>query len=490
MGLRDIWANFRVPEHGGALRRTSEQERADGAVKRSRRPRSSGGSTLAREVNSPDAWTRVPAAMGGVALIARICASVPVTLVRKHSDGHVEPVEPSSRDDGEFARLLMRPNRHQSPYQFYNTLFNQLAAYGNVYIWIKPGVPKELWILNGRSIDVRLTAAWHKEYRYRSYEAAQQDWRSGIPTNTSGSLLDPFGGTLLHGDSPGRTFVGQDGVLSLPLPGRPRGDAILNESEVIHVTGQTLTTLQGVNPAAQFGRTFGLHSSVELMASEFAASGGRKPLLVAAKDPNTPPDKLDDAREELENRKDYESAVFVAGGEFSVQEFGTGMDKMDEARMASLHDVWRVYGVPPTYGGKEDADSSSKSVEEMTRIFIQTTIAPLQRAVGDALRDGLSPMWHTKSAPVEVHFDNSRLTKASLVARTQHYKEMLAGGVVSPNEVRTEEGKQPREGGDEYLDPMEMNARMGAPNTDGSERSDTERSRRQRSDGESEGPRE
>ena len=211
---------------------------------------------------------------------------------------------------------------------------------------------------------------------------------------------------------------------------------------------------------------------------------------MAARDPATPHDKLEDARIELENRANFQSSVFVAGGDFSVQELGTGMDNMDETKMSNNTDIGRAFGIPPSYNQVEGQAGSSKGSEEQTRTFLTMTIMPLQRAVGDALRDGLYPEWHGSKTPVEVVWDNSELTRASLIARSQHYVDMLSNKTYTPNEVRKMERMPPIKGGDELLDLSAMGPGVGRPNKQGTGSSDKEKANRNApKDGGREGPR-
>ena len=489
--LSRLWA-FNTPPHGGSPGRGDDSERA--AVRAARGGASRDNETLLRELGGQDAWKRVPGALGGVALIARIAASVPVHLAEREEDGSLTKVVPGTEGHAggksAFARLLRRPNRHQSPFQFFNCVFSQLKAYGNVYLWIKPGALRELYILNGDAVDVRLNSSWHKEYRYKTWEPRDQGWVAGLPRHSYGGRQWFLTEDRRAGHGSG--FLGVDGTLARPLPGREhdgKGYTYLRDAEVIHITDHTINQLVGISPVGQLARTFGLQAAIEIIASEWAAVGGRKPIIVAARDPATPHDKLEDARIELENRANFQSSVFVAGGDFSVQELGTGMDNMDETKMSNNTDIGRAFGIPPSYNQVEGQAGSSKGAEEQTRTFLTMTIMPLQRAVGDALRDGLYPEWHGSKTPVEVVWDNSELTKASLIARSQHYVDMLTNKTYTPNEVRKMERMEPIEGGDELLDPAMLSGGMGRPNTDGSGRSDTEKSNNTRKDGGREGPR-
>lgn len=55
-----------------------------------------------------------------------------------------------------------------------------------------------------------------------------------------------------------------------------------------------------------------------------------------------------------------------------------------------------------------------------------------------------------------IKFNMASLLRGDINARTQHYTQMINWGVYSPNEVRELEDLNPREGGDNYLTPLNM----------------------------------
>lgn len=55
-----------------------------------------------------------------------------------------------------------------------------------------------------------------------------------------------------------------------------------------------------------------------------------------------------------------------------------------------------------------------------------------------------------------IKFNMASLLRGDIAARTAHYTQMINWGVYSPNEVREMEDRNPREGGDKYLTPLNM----------------------------------
>ena len=53
-------------------------------------------------------------------------------------------------------------------------------------------------------------------------------------------------------------------------------------------------------------------------------------------------------------------------------------------------------------------------------------------------------------------FDTDQMTMGEFESRMTGYSTAVQSGVLSPNEARELEGRNPRDGGDEYLTPMNM----------------------------------
>lgn len=137
----------------------------------------------------------------------------------------------------------------------------------------------------------------------------------------------------------------------------------------------------------------------------------------------------------------------------------------NETRRTQVEEMCRVYGVFPIMVGHSDKAATFASSEAFFAAHVKHTLAPWHRAweqrFDEMLLDG--------SGPLFAEFDVRYLLAGSMKDRAMHARTMIEMGIYSPNEVREEEGKDPRAGGDDYLRPMNMATGPSDDGEDGDE---------------------
>ena len=108
--------------------------------------------------------------------------------------------------------------------------------------------------------------------------------------------------------------------------------------------------------------------------------------------------------------------------------------------------------------GHSDKSATFASSEAFFAAHVKHTLAPWHRAwtqsIDEMLLDG--------SGPLFAEFDTRYMTSGSMADRATYARTMVEMGLLSPNEWRDEEGRDPRAGGDAYLTPMNM-TQVGEP---------------------------
>lgn len=138
----------------------------------------------------------------------------------------------------------------------------------------------------------------------------------------------------------------------------------------------------------------------------------------------------------------------------------TGVDAQHvETRRLQIEEVCRVYGVFPIMVGHSDKTSTFASSEAFFAAHLKHTLAPWHKAWNDRLDEFLLD----GSGPLFTEFDTRYLTAGSMVDRAQWTRTMIEMGIYSPNEIRDYDGLDPREGGDDYLTPMNMSKGQPTP---------------------------
>ncbi len=131
----------------------------------------------------------------------------------------------------------------------------------------------------------------------------------------------------------------------------------------------------------------------------------------------------------------------------------TGVDAQHvETRRLQIEEICRVYGVFPIMVGHSDKTATFASSESFFAGHLKHTLAPWHKAWNDRLDEFLLD----GSGPLFTEFDTRYLTAGSMVDRAQWTRTMIEMGIYSPNEIRDYDGLDPREGGDDYLTPLNM----------------------------------
>jgi len=120
------------------------------------------------------------------------------------------------------------------------------------------------------------------------------------------------------------------------------------------------------------------------------------------------------------------------------------MDTMAH-REQIVREVARFYRVPLHLINGTGGDSQTyQNVESAGIQFVRHTLLPYMRRLEDAFSDLLPPTQR-------VRFDADEFMRADLSTRVRASQVQIASGMLTPNEARHIEGREPYEGGDEFI---------------------------------------
>jgi HK97 family phage portal protein len=145
----------------------------------------------------------------------------------------------------------------------------------------------------------------------------------------------------------------------------------------------------------------------------------------------------------------------------------TSMTSVDaqhlETRRMQVEEVCRAFGVFPLMVGHSDKTATFASSEAFFAAHVKHTLAPWHAAwtqrIDEMLLDGSGPLYG--------EFDTRYLLAGSMSDRARWARTMAEMGIYTRNELRDEEGKDPIEGLDDPLTPMNMSG--GGDGADGDE---------------------
>lgn len=148
-------------------------------------------------------------------------------------------------------------------------------------------------------------------------------------------------------------------------------------------------------------------------------------------------------------------AVLDNGYTFSSIQMNAVDSQYLENRRFQIEEIARATGVFPQMLMHNDKSATFASSSEFFAAHVKYTLLPWVNRWEEALkRDAIG--WGGKNEDIWPRFTMDVLLRANPGERGTFYNIMLTQGVLSPNEVRAYENLNPRDGGDEYLTPMNM----------------------------------
>lgn len=329
------------------------------------------------------------AVLACVTLIADSIASMPVEVTRTRA-GRLEILPTPS--------LLIKPNAHQSMFDFIHQVVSTLALHGCVYVYA-PRQPGEL------PVEMRVVHPDRVKYH-------------------------------------GSTDVDVDGFYTVE---RDRYE--MRDLRAIHwlvLAGRH----RGVSPLEAQRNMIGMSLAMDRFMSQFYGEGAT-PSSVLETDKQITPEQAQILRDTWEDAhwKRRRPAVLANGLKWrSVQASAADM-QMLEHREAIVRDIARVYRVPLHMINGSGGDSQTyQNLETMGVNFLRFTLLPWMRRVEDAISE-LFPITQT------VRFNAEEFMRTDVMTRAKVQQLQILAGTLTPNEARQDNDREPYEGGDSFASP-------------------------------------
>jgi HK97 family phage portal protein len=348
-----------------------------------------------------------------IGLISEGLASLPCTVYRRQADGGREAVETHH-----LHRLLNdAANESMSAFELRELLLRDLTTFGNAYARI---------VHDGRGAVAEL--------HYLVYGGV------GVERLTTGRLRYRY---------------------SDPLTGR---NSIFLPEEIVHLRCFSKDGLIGISPLMRSAGAVSL-AMAQADLAEAQTNRGFVPDLAFEMDSSFGVNELADTaftrlKDQLTERARkmglYGNPLVLEGGLKAKPLAAPGREQQFfEARVLSLEDVARIYGVPLSVVGL-GKNASYGSLTEESRALRQNCFAPWAGRVEAQLRLALLSAEGRREFTIE--HDLSGLERGDLLARLQAYEIGIRSEVFSPNEIRRWEGMESREGGDRFRNPAVSHA--------------------------------
>lgn len=231
----------------------------------------------------------------------------------------------------------------------------------------------------------------------------------------------------------------------------------LSSAEVVNIPYFTLDGINGVSPITYCRETVKLGLIAEQHASLFYQNGGKPNGVV-----QVPQSLTDEAYARLKNgfndayggMNSFKTAVLEGGATYTSIPISARDAQFIETRKFQISEIARIFRVPPHMIGDLDK-ATFGNIEQQSIEFAKYTIAPLASKIEASLNACL-----LSDAEIDLgyyfKFDLDALMRGDMKTRYDSYAVARQWGWLSINDIRHSEDMNPIEGGDTYLQPLNM----------------------------------
>jgi HK97 family phage portal protein len=326
------------------------------------------------------------AVMGAVTLLADSIATMPLELTRERA-GRIEKMPTPS--------VLLRPNQHQTMFEFVHQLMLTLALHGNAYIYAPHSageLPSEMVNIHPSKIK-KMTVADDGSYRYTI----------GKEELTSDDIR------CIHW---------------LILPGQAKG----------------------ISPLEALRNTIGMGIAMDRFLAQFYGEGAT-PSSVLETEQTITQEQAQILRETWEDShvRKRRPAVLTGGLKWRSVTTSAADMQMLEHREAIVRDISRAYRIPLHLINGTGGDSQTyQNVESSGINFVRYSLLPFMRRIEDAI-SVILPVTQA------VRFNADEFQRADLITRVRAQQVQIMSGTLTPNEARAQENREPYVGGDQFV---------------------------------------
>ena len=204
--------------------------------------------------------------------------------------------------------------------------------------------------------------------------------------------------------------------------------------------------VRGISPIDSLRQTIGTAIAIDRFLAQFYGDGAT-PSSVLETDNNLSPESAEVLRQTWfdTHYKSRKPAVLTGGLKWrSVTVSASDMDTINH-REAIVRDIARAYRVPLHMINGTGGDSQTyQNVESAGINFLRHTLLPWCRRLEDMITELLPPRQR-------VRFDTNEFARADQLTRVRAQQTMIMSGTLTPNEARQIEGREPYEGGDQFI---------------------------------------
>lgn len=366
-----------------------------------------GGSTLsaAGVPVTVDGSLRLAAVLGAVLLIAESLASVPLSLYERLPEGGRR-----RRDDHPLHRVLHDlANPLQTAFDVRAQTLAHRLLHGNSYCeieWSAEGYPVALWPLDPQRVGVMVLADRSLVYTY---------WSDSV------------------------------GGLALPA------------WRVHHQRGLSMRGFVGLSPIRTAMNAVGLGLAMEEFGARYFVNGAA-PSVVLSHPAKLGPEAVKNLRASFEMQwaglsNAHRIAVVGEGVKPELMTVPIAESQFLQSRQFQIKEIARIFRTPPGLLGETETATYASAEQEILR-FRELTLGPwAERAEKEIYRDLLT---EEEQRTLFAQHTMAKLQATDLKTRYETYQISKNAGILTTNEIREMEERNPVKGGDALWMPVNM----------------------------------
>ena len=352
---------------------------------------------------SPAMAMRLTAVFGCVRVLAESVGMLPCFLYQSTDSGRVKAPKEKL-----YSLLYTAPNDYMTPQEFWEYLIASLCLRGNFYAYkVKAlGDVVELLPLLPDSVQPKLDENWNPVYQV--------------------------------------TF--------------PDGSCdVLSQDEIWHVRTFTTDSLVGLSPISYARQAIGLGLATEEHGARLFGNGAVSSGVL-----QTDQTLTDEAYKRLKETFQEQHQGLSNAHKPMILEMGLKWNQISmsaedaqflETRKFQLEEICRIFRVPLHMLQNTDRATFS-NIENLGMGFVNYSLVPYLTRIEQRINTGL--VSKDKRGQFYAKFNVGALLRGDMKSRYESYATGINWGILSPNECRDLEERNPREGGDVYLTPMNM----------------------------------
>jgi HK97 family phage portal protein len=330
--------------------------------------------------------------MAAVTLLADSVAMMPLDLYREVGNRYERLPKPL---------VLVKPNAEQSMFDFVHQFIATLAVHGTCFVY----APRA----GGQVVELR------------NIHPDRVTIKIDMDTNSS-----------TYGE---RTYMisGSNEVFT---------SETLKQVDWLRFPNQ----VRGLSPIDSLRQAIGTNIAIDRFLAQFYGDGAT-PSSVLETDSNLSAESAEILRQTWVDTlyKNRKPAVLTGGLKWrSVTVSASDMDTINY-REAIVRDISRAYRIPlHMINGTGGDNQTYQNIESAGINFLRHTLLPWCKRLEDLISDLLP-------RPQYVRFDVNEFARADQLTRVRAQQAMIMSGTLTPNEARQIEGREPYDGGDQFI---------------------------------------